>query len=495
MRISSLRTLSLVVSILFAVLVVGVIALTSYAIISDGMRVVALGTTNEFARTAAGVVGDQVASIESQRAMRSIAATERASVARDALVSVLPIVMNRAGLGEAQFSLYGADLEPLWSSTPAQVATDQAAERRETQQTGRTTRTQLAGSAFLAGLITKASLGTAVVHVPVNLPGGQVGVLDVTYVPRTEQRVIDAIRIPMAALAISAMVLMIVLMQTSLLWVLSRVENLRRATDAIEAGRFDERLPDAGDNEVGQLSRSINKLIDRLQRRAEAQSRFVADASHELATPVAGIRGYTSILQAWGAEDPTVRTEAVEAIDRESRRMARLTGDLLNLLHADQGLVLKSERFDLNALVRGRIAATASRWIEKDLEYVGPVEEAPLFMVGDPDRVEDVVSILLDNASKYTRARGSVAVSTRRKRDILIVEVADTGIGIPAEDLPRVFDRFYRSEASRAAGEGGFGLGLAIAQSIVHSMGGEILVDSVVGTGTTFTVILPRGYV
>jgi signal transduction histidine kinase len=221
----------------------------------------------------------------------------------------------------------------------------------------------------------------------------------------------------------------------------------------------------------------------------------VADASHELATPVAGIRGYTSILRAWGAEDPKVRDEAVDAIDRESRRMARLTGDLLNLLHADQGLVLKTEKFDINVLVRDRLAATASRWIEKDLDFVGPEDEEPLIMNGDPDRFEDVVSILLDNAAKYTPTGGKIVASTRRRRDMVELELSDTGQGIPPGDLPRIFDRFFRSEASRAAGEGGFGLGLAICKSIVDSMGGTIDVTSETGQGTTFVVRVPRGRV
>jgi signal transduction histidine kinase len=227
-------------------------------------------------------------------------------------------------------------------------------------------------------------------------------------------------------------------------------------------------------------------------RRNEAQMRFVADASHELATPVAGIRGYTSILRAWGADDPKVRDEAVDAIDRESRRMARLTADLLNLLHADQGLVLRSERFDLNPLVRQRLAATASRWIEKDIDFEGP-EVDSLFMVGDRDRVEDIISILLDNAAKYTPECGKVTVHTWLRRENVLIEVADTGQGIPAEDLERIFGRFFRSASSRAAGESGFGLGLAILRSIVENMGGKIHVSSTVGEGTTFSVSLPKG--
>jgi signal transduction histidine kinase len=281
-------------------------------------------------------------------------------------------------------------------------------------------------------------------------------------------------------------------MQTSIFWVLRLVDNLRQAADSIDAGRLDERLPDSGDNEVGALACSFNKLIDRLQRRSEAQAHFVADASHELATPVAGIRGYTSILREWGAEDPVVREEAIEAIDRESERMARLTGDLLNLLHADQGVVLKSEPLDLNVLIRNRLAGIASRWIDKDLEFVGPEEES-LSMVGDPGRIEDVVSILLDNAAKYTPDGGSVHVFSEGGRDSVTLQVSDTGKGIPEADMPRIFDRFFRSEASRAAGEGGFGLGLAIAKNLIDSMGGSIEVSSIMGQGTTFTIVFPRG--
>jgi signal transduction histidine kinase len=343
-------------------------------------------------------------------------------------------------------------------------------------------------------LLSEARLGVSVVHQPVELPGNEVGILDVTYVPDNEESVIDAIRLPMAILAMSAMLIMVVLMQTSMAWVLNLVDDLRKAADSIDAGRLDERLPDEAENEIGELARSLNRLIERLQRSADAQSRFVAEASHELATPVAGIRGYTSILRAWGGEDRKVREEAIDAIDRESKRMARLTSDLLNLLHADQGLRLKSEKFDLNVMVRERLATTASRYLEKDIEFVGPEEES-LLMVGDKGRTEDVLSILLDNAGKYTPARGNVTVTTRRRRDFLTVTVSDTGHGIPPHEVPHVFDRFFRSDRARAEGEPGFGLGLAIAKSIVESMGGNITVESTMGEGTTFTVTLPRGRV
>jgi signal transduction histidine kinase len=171
--------------------------------------------------------------------------------------------------------------------------------------------------------------------------------------------------------------------------------------------------------------------------------------------------------------------------------LARLTSDLLHLLQADQGIRLKTERFDVNTLARERLAATASRYLDKEIEFEGPKDES-LVMLGDPERLEDVISILLDNAGKYTPDGGTVALRTRRHRDDVVIEVSDTGKGVPAAELPRLFDRFFRSESARAEGEAGFGLGLSIAKTIVDSMGGTISVDSAVGEGTRFTVRLPR---
>jgi len=259
----------------------------------------------------------------------------------------------------------------------------------------------------------------------------------------------------------------------------------------VDAGELGVRLPEEGGHEIGELARSLNNLIDRLRRRADAQSRFVADASHELATPVAGIRGYINILQGWGADDPAVRDEAIEAIDRESRRMARLTSQLLSMIRSEGNVEFHPVRHDLNATVRQVLVEAATRYAGKRIVFEGP-PEGPLMLTNDPDRIEEFLSILIDNAGKYTPAGGTVSVRTRRSRESMVVDVADTGPGIPPADLHSIFNRFYRSDASRSKDTGGFGLGLAIAKSIVETCGGEISVASEFGKGTTFTVTLPR---
>lgn len=490
MRKLSLRTRTLIVSALFATLIAGATSLASYVIIVDAMNTEVGADATRVANAAAEVLRDAVA--ESDAVAADGEADRYHTRARESLVATLGSQFAQFESPNTGLAVYGEDLRPLWWSSSEAVLPSEDAQRSRAQKTGDTLRSVVDSRAIFSGLFGPVRLSVIAVHVPVEFPGRGTGVLDVVYTPIEQETVINGVRFSFLGLLAVSMILMIALTQSSMAWVLGLVDDLRRGADAIDAGRLHERLPVKGEDEIAALAQSVNGLIERLERRSDAQARFVADASHELATPVAGIRGYTSILRAWGADDPRVRDEAVDAIDRESRRMARLTGDLLNLLHADQGLVLKTERFDLNALARQQLALSASRWLDKEIEYIGP-DEALLAMVGDPDRVEDVMSILLDNASKYTPIRGTISVTTHRRREAVRFDVEDTGQGIAEEDLAHVFDRFYRSEVSRAAGEGGFGLGLAIAKSIVASMGGEMSVTSVVGQGTVFSVTLPRG--
>jgi signal transduction histidine kinase len=186
-----------------------------------------------------------------------------------------------------------------------------------------------------------------------------------------------------------------------------------------------------------------------------------------------------------------MRAEAIEAIDRESRRMARLTSDLLSMIRSEVTLELKSERFDMNAAAREVLASAATRYMDKQLEFIGP-EEGSLWLEGDLEHTEEVLSILVDNACKYTPSGGRVQVTTHRQRDRIIVDVTDTGVGISEQDLPNIFERFYRSDTSRTKEVEGFGLGLPIAKYITLMSGGTLWVKSVVGSGTSFTVSLPR---
>lgn len=489
---SSLRNWLLVVAILFSSLVVGGMALSTYVVVFDGMATMADTSVSRLGQAASQTAQAGVAAAESTAAREGMTGERLDARARELFLEAVPELFGSAGLSEGEYAFYTQDGDLLWFSDDSAVISEYRAARETALSSFMVAENHTQGSAMLRSLLGPTDLGAHVVHLPVALPGEQRAVLDVFYHPRHEEGVIDGIRPPMTALAVIAMVVMILMMQASMAWVLKLVDGLRKAADSIAAGHLDVRLPAEGEHEISALAHSINGAIELLRKRGDAQARFVADASHELATPVAGIRGYTNILRAWGAEDPDVREEAISAIDRESRRMARLCSNLLSLLRNERGLDLRHVRFDINSVCRETLAVAATRYIDKKLDFSGP-EEGQLLMVGDPDRTEDVVSILVDNAAKYTKPGGSVAVRTRRRRDQVLVEVQDTGIGIPDRDIDSIFDRFYRSDASRSAETGGVGLGLSIAKTIVDAADGEIEVFSVEGEGTRFTLRLPRG--
>jgi len=495
MRLYSLRARVLYLAIAFGVLLVGSVTLATFFLISDGMVHSAEGTARRLSSLASRAVSKTTNDAMIAAAKAGYAGAERDRVALQTQLDTLPIFLTIGGAEDGHFALYsreapGTPLALVWSSDEQAVI--DADSFREAAVEGRRPISSVPAPRIpLSGLLTKADLGVYAWHLAVQLPDRSIGVMDVVYDPIREEQLLDSARGPMLALSALSLLVSIIMMQVIMGWVLSLVEELRAAADSVDAGQLSVRLPEHGSSEIARLAKSLNDLLDRLRKRAEMQTRFVADASHELATPVAGIRGYVNILRDWGAEDPEMRAEALEAIDRESRRMARLTSDLLSMIRSEVNLELKSERFDINAAAREVLAGAATRYMDKQLEFVGP-EEGSLWLEGDLEHTEEVLSILVDNACKYTPSGGRVQVTTHRQRDRVIVDVTDTGVGIPEHDLPNIFERFYRSDTSRTKDVEGFGLGLPIAKYLTLMSGGTLWVKSVVGSGTTFTVSLPR---
>lgn len=501
MRFTSIRSRVAALSTIFALLLVGTISVATYVLIAQGMTESAGGTANRLAEAARRVCESTVweAASDAERAGLTGEAAEQ--FIANSFVSNPPdaIASGLAYEGSFELRVWSDEAAPprlAWYSAvrshdPTPDGPDEAENRVRSITGGEPVYDYDSELLLPFGMFREADLGRYVVHVPVEVPGVYAAVLDVEYAPDSEEALLDATRGPMIIVTVFSLVAALLITMLTTGWTLSLVENLRRTADSVDVGQLDVRLPEQGENEVAELARSLNRLLENLQRRNEAQARFIADASHELATPVAGIRGYVNILRAWGAEDPSLREEAVSAIDRESRRMARLCSDLLSVIRNEEVVEYRQLRYDINAVCREVLANAATRYMENRLEFSGPTE-GPMWLYGDPDRVEEALGILVDNACKYTPAGGSVAISTRRYRDRVIVEVSDTGVGIPEQDLPNIFDRFYRSDVSRSKETGGFGLGLAIARHIVEASGGSITVRSTLGTGTTFEVMLPR---
>jgi signal transduction histidine kinase len=270
------------------------------------------------------------------------------------------------------------------------------------------------------------------------------------------------------------------------------------AAREVSESDLDRRLPVANRNdEIGRLAATINGLLARLEaafaRREEAlarQRRFAAEASHELRTPLTSIRGYTKMLKEWALEDPEIARESVAAIDRESGRMQELVEALLALTRGDEGAPLDVGRHDL-----AEVAAEATETARAAAEGKVAVELVPpehgIEATFDRDRVRQAASILLDNAVKYTPGGGGVKVEAGEADGWVALTVSDTGIGVSEDQLPLIFERFYRADPART--EGGAGLGLSIARQIAEAHGGRIEAESEVGRGSTFALLLPRG--
>lgn len=228
------------------------------------------------------------------------------------------------------------------------------------------------------------------------------------------------------------------------------------------------------------------------------QREFVADASHELRTPLSILRASAEVLDRelpaaapkGEGRSPAVQ-ELIDNLVSETSRMGRLIGDLFTLARADSGdLELDLQRLDLAALAEGVVRRINLLAKEKNVNLEAALP-ARLPVEGDPARLEQLLLILLDNAVKYTPAGGKVTMSVEARSPLAEIRVADTGIGIPAADLPRIFDRFYRVDKARSRDQGGTGLGLSIARWIAEAHHGTIRVESEPGRGTVFTASIP----
>jgi two-component system OmpR family sensor kinase len=216
--------------------------------------------------------------------------------------------------------------------------------------------------------------------------------------------------------------------------------------------------------------------------------RFIADASHELRTPITTIRGYAELYRTGGLDDGDELREAMRRTEQESTRMGGLIDDLLQLARLDQGRSLLQEPVDLAAVV-----ADAAR----DARAVAPGRVVscdagePLVVTGDGDRLRQVVANLVGNALVHTEAGTAIALRATRRGDRATVEVADEGEGMAPATAARAFERFFRADASRSRHHGGSGLGLAIVEAVVAAHGGSVSLDSAPGRGTTVRIDLP----
>ena len=264
---------------------------------------------------------------------------------------------------------------------------------------------------------------------------------------------------------------------------------------AIAGGELSRRIERADDRtEVGRLGMSLNAMLAQIESAFKAREaserklrRFVADASHELRTPLAAVRAYAELFTRGAASRPDDLARSMTGITRESERMSLLVDDLLLLARLDEGRPLEQEPVELDEVVAEAVETARTLDPERPLE----LELQPAAIIGDRDRLRQIVDNLLANVRAHTAPHTSVRVSIERVNGSARVTVADRGAGIAADQAEHVFERFYRTDASRTRASGGVGLGLSIAAAVAQAHGGTVGVDSTVGNGASFHIDLP----
>ena len=275
------------------------------------------------------------------------------------------------------------------------------------------------------------------------------------------------------------------------------IKAMTATASAIAGGDLTHRVPEApAKTEAGDLGRSLNAMLSSIETAFDARGRseqrlrrFAADASHELRTPVTTIRGYAELYRAGALRGEGELDEAMGRTESEAIRMGRLVDDLLQLARLDQGRALDRQPVDLTQLAVE--AATDASARDPDRAISGPVSTDPVMVLGDVDRLRQVIANLVGNALVHTPPDAPVSLDVRASGDCGVLRVVDSGEGMPPEVEQRAFERFYRADPARSRHRGGSGLGLSIVESTITALGGEVSLKTEAGQGLTATVSLP----
>jgi two-component system OmpR family sensor kinase len=327
-------------------------------------------------------------------------------------------------------------------------------------------------------------------------PTQTVGVLELSTSLQGVDAFLGRVRLLLLTAIILAVLVTVALVIPLVSGLLRPLRRMAGTSRAIAAGDLSLRVPvPHGGDELTDLAHAFNEMVGKLETAFATQRRFVASASHELRSPLAALGGGVEML-VMGADrgDPEARARLLRLMESEVSRMGRLVDDLLLLTRFDANPLgaLQRAPVDLTALATEVVEVTRLLAPDREVRLDAPADAA-IVVPGDADRLRQALLNLCANARAYTPAGGAITVGVRSARPRATLTVADTGEGIPAEDLPRIWDRFYRVDPARArqSGQGGLGLGLAIVHSIVAAHGGTAAIASTLGAGTTVTLTLP----
>ncbi len=277
-------------------------------------------------------------------------------------------------------------------------------------------------------------------------------------------------------------------------YIVRPIRDISYAAGELSRGNFDWRVKPKTRDEIGELAESFNKMAEELKLQDGLRNTFIANVSHELRTPLASVQGFIQGMLDRAIEEED-RDKYLEIVLGETKRMNTLITDLLNLAKIESGkFPIEYSEFDINELLRRCILLFEQRIEEGQLDVNIQLGESKLYVWADQDRISQVITNLIDNAVKFTPPGGELKIWTQSAGNKVYVSIADTGEGIPVEDQPYVFERFFKVDKSHSQSKAGTGIGLSIVKRIISQHGENITLQSVPGKGTTFTFSLTRTF-
>jgi signal transduction histidine kinase len=273
-------------------------------------------------------------------------------------------------------------------------------------------------------------------------------------------------------------------------WITRPLAHMAGVAGQIAAGDYRQRVSHRGNDEIGRFATAFNDMAGQLQRTEELRRQLLGTISHEIRTPLANIEGYMQgLMDGVIPADP----ETYELVRREAARLGRLVTDVERLSRLEAGAeAIKPQELAVHEAVEAVLGPLRPQFEHSGISLSASCPEPCPRVWADPDKFAQILGNLLSNSLRYTPAGGAVKIRVQTQYGMVAFVVEDTGIGIPPEDLPHVFERFYRVDKSRSSSSGGSGIGLAVAKALTEQMGGAIHVESLPGSYTRFTFLLPQ---
>jgi two-component system, OmpR family, sensor histidine kinase ArlS len=325
---------------------------------------------------------------------------------------------------------------------------------------------------------------------PIIMQDGSIANLQITKSMETATNNVSTLRLVLVMITLIALIPVLISSRILSNLITSPVTSMiKTMSDIRQSGAFKRlKLEGNSKDELFQMGQTFNHMIDLLEINFDKQRKFVSNASHELKTPLTIIESYASLLKRRGLKDPKLFAESIEAIHSEAIRMKEMTEQLLLLARHHEQWNIELSQLNISQLIALTVKSFNNAY-NRDFEIV--VEnDPPLFIETDEKKLKQLLFIFLDNARKYSDEAISVVLG--QEHDSVYIKIIDHGIGIPESDLPKVFDRFYRVDKARSRKQGGSGLGLSLAKEIADAIGVHIHLESVLGAGTTVTILIKK---